>query len=904
MPDVIKRTSVIVQYNADLKNLEAGDRKARAKVSGFAKYAKQAATVGIGLIGADVFLSAAQNISGLIQRSAQLALQNEQTRISFETMLGGAEAATKTLGELRKFAEETPLGEAQIFGAGQALLGFGVSADQLTDKLRQVSDISAGTGKNFNELAIIFGKARVQGTLFGEDINQLTNAGIPVIEEFAKQLGVSTSEVKKLASEGKISFANLEKAFDSMTGAGGRFYGLTINQSKTVSGRISTLKDTFDKLLLTIGNAFLPALGKLVGAFQSAATGAEKLINFLFRIDTTTQSATEKTKELQLAFNSEIEVLKKVSKENQLRGDLIEEINKKYGEYLPNLLTEKSTIEDIEKAQKLANDAFAEKLLLIAYEETINELIAKQTDLVKSRAKLEIEAARASEKAAKNQEQSDNRYLDLLNNKSAALTAIGDMNAQEAERLRAEQAEFEAYFAAQAERMGTTLEAIRKRFNRTFGGESQDGAPKAIQDTKTRLELLGAEVAKAKDQLEQLAGNANTPEFEDAAKNLANLQRQYNAWNQDIQDAVEGVYSLEEALKFIDGEWDKFIDNIDGRQTAPVQGPGPEIMRQFEEQQLEAQQRINFALESDRETQLRRIREYYDELLTEARKFNLGKEQEDRIRAARDKELRQAEWADAKQQAIGLLNQTFDVFSQISGQQAQRIEEGIQLQRDKVDKFKELAERGSAEQLQIEEDRLLKLETAKRKAQQRQQALAQAQIIVNQALAASNSIAFISEQFALGGPAGIITGTLAAASLALTVGSIISTLTSAFDSLPAFAEGIERVKGPGGRKDDRILARLSRDERVVSADINDRMRGIPNKLLPTAVDALYSMPMIFGTLRKIEAQGATLEGIREDMDKLIRVTGAQHMFLEVSERGMYAGTSRGRRIVDRERAMA
>ena len=66
----------------------------------------------------------------------------------------------------------------------------------------RVGDIAAGTNQDFNELAVVFGKAKVQGRLFGEDINQLTGRGIPIIGEFAKQFGVAEGEVKKLVSEG------------------------------------------------------------------------------------------------------------------------------------------------------------------------------------------------------------------------------------------------------------------------------------------------------------------------------------------------------------------------------------------------------------------------------------------------------------------------------------------------------------------------------------------------------------------------------------------------------------------------------------------------------------------------------------------------------------------------------
>ena len=74
-----------------------------------------------------------------------------------------------------------------------------------------------------NEIAELYGKARVQGRLFAEDINQLTGRGIPIIQELAKQFGVSDSEVKKLVESGKVGFPNIERSFMDMTSQGGKF---------------------------------------------------------------------------------------------------------------------------------------------------------------------------------------------------------------------------------------------------------------------------------------------------------------------------------------------------------------------------------------------------------------------------------------------------------------------------------------------------------------------------------------------------------------------------------------------------------------------------------------------------------------------------------------------------------
>jgi tape measure domain-containing protein len=201
--------------------------------------------------------------------AVRLAGGLEQTSVAFEVMLGSAAAAKSMLDELQGFAATTPFQLPEIQQSARSLLAFGEAADQIPTTLRRIGDIAAGTQTNIAELATIYGKARVQGTLFAEDINQLTGRGIPVIQEFAKQLGVSESQVKKLASEGKVGFANLEQAFISLTSEGSKFGGLMNRMSTTDLGEWSTILDNATKLTTDFGEAMKPT----TDAIQDAVTG-------------------------------------------------------------------------------------------------------------------------------------------------------------------------------------------------------------------------------------------------------------------------------------------------------------------------------------------------------------------------------------------------------------------------------------------------------------------------------------------------------------------------------------------------------------------------------------------------------------------------------------------------------
>lgn len=200
----------------------------------------------------------------LVKGVANLGIEMEQTRVAFTTFLGDADKANKTISELNEFSNVTPFTNDEVIKAGKSLLAFGTPVEALKTDLKAIGDISAGTGKNFNELSTIYGKARIAGTLYAEDINQLVEAGVPIIGEFAKQMNVSESQVKKLASEGKIGFGQLETAFQNLTGQGGTFYNLMEKQSKTVGGQISTLKGQLQSFGITMGEALLPVIQTVI----------------------------------------------------------------------------------------------------------------------------------------------------------------------------------------------------------------------------------------------------------------------------------------------------------------------------------------------------------------------------------------------------------------------------------------------------------------------------------------------------------------------------------------------------------------------------------------------------------------------------------------------------------------
>jgi tape measure domain-containing protein len=194
---------------------------------------------------------------------AKMGMELEQTEVQFEVFLKSAEKAKQLLGELKKFADESPFENMDAIQAGKSLLAAGVAADQITGKLRMLGDIASGSNVPIQELAQIFAKMKTTDIIQAEELNQLERFG-PVLSGMADSMGMSMRDLKQKASEGKVSFADLEKAMQKMTSEGGTFFGMMDKQAQTAGGKWSTMMGTIEGIGQKIGYLISEALKPLL----------------------------------------------------------------------------------------------------------------------------------------------------------------------------------------------------------------------------------------------------------------------------------------------------------------------------------------------------------------------------------------------------------------------------------------------------------------------------------------------------------------------------------------------------------------------------------------------------------------------------------------------------------------
>lgn len=124
--------------------------------------------------------------------------------------------------------------------------------------------------------------------------------------------------------------------------------------------------------------------GLLIAGVTAAVTA---LVLFNNETDRTEESITAFNSELnkeQTELNNIFEALKNTTKGTTERKDLIDKINTQYKDYLPNLLEEGSSLEDIETAQIGANEALEKNIALKhkreAVDKAVGDYVAKRTE--------------------------------------------------------------------------------------------------------------------------------------------------------------------------------------------------------------------------------------------------------------------------------------------------------------------------------------------------------------------------------------------------------------------------------------------------------------------------------------------------------------------------------------------
>ena len=241
---------------------------------------------------------ATQLLSSLVRVTGEFELQ----KTTLAAMLGDLNAAEGVLTRIQGLAVKSPFQFKELTTYAKQLSAFSVPAQELYDTTKMLADISAGLGVGMDRIVLAYGQVRSAVFLRGQEVRQFTEAGIPILNELAKQFtelegrAVSAGDVFDKTSKRLVPFEMVAKVFKDMTSEGGKFYNMQEVQAETLKGKISNLKDAYEIMLNEIGQNQSDKLKGAVDLVRRLMQNYEELGRTLVQLVVTygvTKTATE-----------------------------------------------------------------------------------------------------------------------------------------------------------------------------------------------------------------------------------------------------------------------------------------------------------------------------------------------------------------------------------------------------------------------------------------------------------------------------------------------------------------------------------------------------------------------------------------------------------------------------------
>ena len=216
---------------------------------------------------------------------AKIGAEAEMTATTFTALAGSEEKAKSILGEIGKFASESPFGKLNLTRNAQQMLSFGVSTDKVMTYLKQLGDISAGSKDRLASLSLAMGQVTTNGKLMGQDLLQFINAGFNPLKELQKMHPEVTYEaLQEAMGKGAISADMVASAIEHATAEGGQFHGLVKSTAQTIGVRWTSLMEQLREMAIQLFEQIRPFISSFLDLFSKAIPYISKAISGFFSI--------------------------------------------------------------------------------------------------------------------------------------------------------------------------------------------------------------------------------------------------------------------------------------------------------------------------------------------------------------------------------------------------------------------------------------------------------------------------------------------------------------------------------------------------------------------------------------------------------------------------------------------
>lgn len=249
-------------FNKGLKDIENTTKNTGTKIKDI-----------VTALGIDKIISTTMNTlkSSISSAMDRIDTMNQFTRV-MTVMTGSAEKADEALESIKNTVTGTAYGLDVASKSTQKFVTSGMKLDKSTKQIQTWADAVAfygdGTNATFEGVTDALSKMVAKGKVEMDQLNRLTDAGIPAVQIYADSVGKSVTQVQEDLSKGKIStdkfldgldkaFNNGTKKFASITGsakeAGASWTATFDNFKAAITRGMTNIIDAIDEGLKSIG---------------------------------------------------------------------------------------------------------------------------------------------------------------------------------------------------------------------------------------------------------------------------------------------------------------------------------------------------------------------------------------------------------------------------------------------------------------------------------------------------------------------------------------------------------------------------------------------------------------------------------------------------------------------------
>jgi tape measure domain-containing protein len=181
--------------------------------------------------------AAAATLAGLaIKGGFERMLKIEDAQAKLDGLGHSTATVEKIMGSALDAVKGTAYGLDTAATLAASAVAAGIKPGQELEKyLRLTADAATIAGISMEEMGSIINKVNANGKAMTENLNQLSDRGIPILQWLAEEYGVTTAEMSKMVSQGKVDAETFNKVLQENIG------GAALKSGETTRGAFANM---------------------------------------------------------------------------------------------------------------------------------------------------------------------------------------------------------------------------------------------------------------------------------------------------------------------------------------------------------------------------------------------------------------------------------------------------------------------------------------------------------------------------------------------------------------------------------------------------------------------------------------------------------------------------------------